>query len=220
MQQLCWTMSNASEGIGRTYPQHQAMRPDYDYDAPNSVHRLPYDALPDFEPDFDTVIIHGHAKLTDLLSSAPIKNTGYLVSPGLRALLERFTLPLHRFYPVPMTHRKKLVAGYCWLQLPEPRLPLMEGSSIAEAEEAIAAVAGPASLDLLRLYQPTRFMYCFISARLRRAMESVGVTGVRFGTSKLFRPSVAQGAPNKPLQPTAGAFSASESSTAHRPRRG
>jgi hypothetical protein len=177
-------MSNASEDIGPTYPQHQTMGPGYDYDAPNSVHQLPYDALPDFEPNFNTVVIHGHARLTDLLSSAPIQNTGYLVSPKLRAVLERSTLPPHRFYPVPMTHRKKPVAGYCWLQLPEPRLSLTEGSSIAEAEEAIAAVAEPFSLDLLRLYRPTKFMYCFISDRLRKAMESAGVTGVRFSTSK------------------------------------
>jgi hypothetical protein len=45
----------------------------YDYDAPDSVHKLPYDALTDFEPNF-------------------------------------------------------------WLQLPEPRLALDEGSSVETAE--------------------------------------------------------------------------------------
>src|SRR5262245_1229111 len=108
----CWTLNNATEGIGRSYPQHQTMGGDYDFDAANSVHKFQYDAIPDFQPNFNTVIIHGNAKLTDLLSSAAIINTGYLVSARLRGLLEQFTHPLHRFYPVPMTHRNKPVAGY------------------------------------------------------------------------------------------------------------
>lgn len=201
MRGPCWTLNYATEGIGRTYPQHQEMGPGYDYDAADSVHQLPDDVLPDFEPNFNTVVIHGHAKLTDMLSSAPIKNTGYLVSPKLRELLGRFALPPHRYYPVPMTHRGKLVAGYCWLQLPEPRLPLTEGSSVAEAEAAITA-AGQAGVDLLRLYRPSRFSYCFVCDPLRRAMEAAGVTGVRFGTAKLFRSA---STPNNPLQQTGGA---------------
>jgi hypothetical protein len=187
MRGPCWTLNNATEGIGRTYPQHQEMGRGYNYDAPDSVHKLPYDALPDFEPNFNTVVIHGHAKLTDLLSSAPIKNTGYLVSPRLRALLEQFALPLHRFYPVPVTHRNKPVAGYCWLQLPEPHLPLTEDSSVEKAQAAISAVPELATVDLLRLYRPSRFAYCFVSDPWRRAMEAAGITGVRFGTARLFR---------------------------------
>jgi hypothetical protein len=201
----CWTLNNAADGIGRTYPQHQEMGRGYDYNAPNSVHKFSYDALPEFEPNFNTVIIHGHAKLTDLLSSAPIINTGFLVSARLRELLERFALPLHRFYPVPMTHRKKPVDGYCWLQLPEPKLPLTEGSSVAEAEAAINAVPEIATVDLLRLYHPSQFAYCFVSDPLRRATESEGITGVRFGTAKLFRSAVAEGTHNQSLQQTGGA---------------
>ncbi len=205
MRAPCWTLNNATEGIGRTYPQHQEMGRGYDYDAPDSVHKLPYDALPDFEPNFHTVVFHGHAKLTDILSSAPIKNTGYLVSPRLRAVLEQFALPRYRFYPVPMRHRNKSVAGYCWLQLPEPRLPLTEGSSVAEAEAAVAAVPELAALDLLRLYRPSRFGYCFVSDPLRRAMESAGITGVRFGTAKLFRSASARGHTEQARHLTGGA---------------
>lgn len=187
MLSRCWTLNNATEGIGRAYPQHQEMGRKYDYDAPDSVHKLPYDVLPDFEPNFNTVVVHGHARLTDLLSSAPIKNTGYLVSSRLREVLEGFVLPPHKFYPVPMTHRSKPVAGYFWVQLPEPRLSLDEGSSVEAAEVAILSTPGLADLDLLRLYRPTRFMYCFVSDPLRRAMASARITGVRFGTAKLFR---------------------------------
>ncbi len=187
MRRPCWTLNNATDGIGRTYPQHQEMGRGYDYDAPDSVHKLPYDSLPDFEPNFNTIMIHGHAKLTDLLSSAAIRNTGFLVSRRLRELMEQFMLPSHRFYPVPMTHRKKPVAGYFWLQLPQPPLSLDEGTSVETAEAVITAAPELAVLDLLRLYRPSRFSYCFVSDPLRRAIESDGVTGVRFGTSKLFR---------------------------------
>ncbi len=69
MRGPCWTLNNATVGTGRTYPAHQEMGRGYNYAAGNSVHKLPYDALPDSEPNFNTVVIHGHAKLTDLLSS-------------------------------------------------------------------------------------------------------------------------------------------------------
>lgn len=186
MRGPCWTLNNDVD-VGRVYPQHQEMSRGYDYQAPNSVHHLPNDAIPNFEPNFNTVIIHGHAKLTDLLSSGPIVKTGYLISARLRSVLEQFALPLHRFYPVPLTYRRKPVDGYCWLQLPEPRLSLTEGSSVAEAEAAITESSELAKLNLLRLCRPSRFAYCFISDALRRAMESAKVTGVRFGTAKLFR---------------------------------
>ena len=187
MRGPCWTLNCATEGIGRTYPQHQTMGPGYAYDAPNSVHKLPFDSLPDFDPNFDTIIIHGHAKLTDLLSTAPIRHTGYLVSSRLRGLFEEFKLPLHRFYPVPATHRGKPVNDYFWLQLPGLRLPLTDDSTIEELEAAINTESKFASLDLLRIHEPTQFAYCFVSDPLRRAMDSAKITGVRFGTAKLFR---------------------------------
>jgi hypothetical protein len=187
MRKLCWTLNHATEGIGREYPQHQQMSAGYDYDAPNSVHRLPDDSLPDFEPNFDTAVIHGHARLTDLLSSAPIRNTGFLLNDRLRAVFRQFSLPPHRFYPVPIIYRRKAIEGYYWLQLPEPPVPLAEDASVEVLEEVIASDQQLASLDMLRLYRPARFAYCFLSDPLRLAMESAKITGVRFGTSKLFR---------------------------------
>lgn len=56
-----------------------------------------------------------------------------------------------------------------------------------QAETVIGATPELASLDLLRLYRPTRLAYCFVSGLLRQAMGLAGITGVRFGTSKLFR---------------------------------
>jgi hypothetical protein len=187
MNRPSWTLNNATEGIGAAYPQHETMGRGYDFHAGDSVHNLSCDAFPDFEPNFSTVVIHGHAKLTDLLSSAPIPNTGFLVSERLRNVLERHVLPNHKFYAVPMVCRGKPVNGYFWLHLPQPDLSLDEKWSVAAAEAEINAAAGFASLDLLRVYRPLRFAYCFVSESLRKSMESAGLTGVRFGTSKLFR---------------------------------
>jgi hypothetical protein len=191
MRGPCWTLNHATEGIGRTYPQHQEMGPGYDYGASDSVHRLPYDALPDFEPNFYTVVIHGYARLTDLISSAPIRDTGLLVSGKLRAILEGFALPPHRFYPLPVVHRGKPVTDFFWLQLPDPALPLSETSTIEEFEQVIASAPQLAAMDLLRLRRPTRFAYCFVSDPLRRAIELAKITGVRLGRAKVSRsPSV------------------------------
>jgi len=101
-----------------------------------------------------------------------------------------------------MRHGKNKVVGYCWLQLPEPRLSLTESSSVAEVEAAVVAVPELARLDLLRLYRPSRFAYCFVSDPLRRAIELAGITGIRFGTSKLFRSARATSTPNDVLQLT------------------
>ncbi len=106
MRGPCWTLDSAFEGIGPAFPQHQEMGKGLDYYAADSVHQLPHDKIPDFEPNFNTVVIHGHAKLTVMLSSAPIKNTGFLESSRFRAVLEDFVLPSHHFYPVPATYRK------------------------------------------------------------------------------------------------------------------
>ena len=135
----------------------------------------------------------GHdAKLTDLVSSAPIRDTGYLVSGRLRAVLEEFALPPHRFYPVPASHSGKPVEGSFWLQLPGPRLALTAGMSHEAAEEMISSIPKLEPLDVLWLYRPARFASCFVSDPLRRALESAKITGIRFGTAKLFR-SLAQG---------------------------
>jgi hypothetical protein len=35
-------------------------------------------------------------------------------------MLESCSLPPHRFFAVPMTHRRKSVEGYWWMHLPQP----------------------------------------------------------------------------------------------------
>jgi hypothetical protein len=202
MKRPCSTLKDAVEGIGPDYPQCQVMSRGYDYGAPNSVHKLPFDSLPDFEPTFNTVIIEKSAVLTDLISTTPIMNIGLLMSGRFREILESFSLPEHRFYPVPMRHRcarfklvpfpriqlNKRIPNYWWLHLPQPDIVIPPNASSSQAEAIIEASASLAAVDLLRIYRPERFYNYFISAPLRKAIESANLTGIRFGHSRLFYP--------------------------------
>jgi hypothetical protein len=56
-----------------------------------------------------------------------------------------------------------------------------------EAEAALTAGLPLDALDLVRLYRPHRYAYCFVSDRLRRSLQAASITGVRLGRAKLFR---------------------------------
>lgn len=159
----------------------------YDYEGARSVHRLSCDALPLFEPDFHTVILERGAKLTDLISSAPLSTPGFVVSSKLREVLEAHRLPQRKYFPLPMLHHGKPVSGYFWLHLPHTPVPLTEDTSPSDAEAIIQSDEDLRVLDLLRLYRPARFAYCFVSGPLCAAMEAAKISGVRLGSSKIFR---------------------------------
>ncbi|WP_339735345.1 hypothetical protein [uncultured Gimesia sp.] len=168
-------------------PQHQTMGSTYDYDAPDSVYQLPFDGLPDFEPDFNTIFLDDRAIVTDLISSAPIRNCGWLISGRFRAIIDSFSMPLHRYYAVPVVHRGQKIPDYWWLQLPHPNITIPPDASAAEAEEIIQSCNTLRDAAMFCLYRPPRFTYCFVQKDLRTAIEDAGITGVRFGTSRLFR---------------------------------
>jgi hypothetical protein len=163
------------------------MAPGYDYDAADSVRRLSPLGFPDFQPNFSTVLLSGSAKLTDLISTAPIPNCGLLISSRFRRLLESSLLPPHRFFPVPMIHRRKPVEGYWWIHLPQQGIAIADDTTAVEVERLVEANPDCHKAELIRLYSPPRFSYCFVSDLLRRAMENEGITGVRFGTARIFR---------------------------------
>lgn len=102
---------------GPAYPQVQKMAPGYDYKAPNSVHAMSREVerLPDYEPNFDYFIVQGNAKLSDLLSVAVIHG-GFLISEKLKAVLEQFNLPTHKFYPAKVMHKKQF-HSYYWMHI-------------------------------------------------------------------------------------------------------
>jgi hypothetical protein len=180
-----FTFDNHFDGVG-VVPQHQTMGAGYDYDAPDSVYNLSFDALVEFTPNFNTVILDDSAVLTDLVSSAPIRNSGFIVSSRLRTIIDEFPLPTHRYYPLPVEHRGNAITDYWWLHLPQPEITIPPDAKREAAENAILN-SEISDVALFRFYRPPRFAYCYVRADLRLAIENAGVTGVRFATSRLFR---------------------------------
>lgn len=103
---------------GPEYPQVQKMKPGYNYKAANSVHALSkyYVDFPDFQPDLDYFIVQPRAKLSDLLSVAPVTG-GFLISDRLKAVLETCNLPPHRYYLASVMHKKDLYSTYHWMHI-------------------------------------------------------------------------------------------------------
>lgn len=181
------TLAVEPTAYGGPYPPHQTMGEGYDYDGPTSVYKIPSDRLADFEPDFHTVMIEAKSKLLDLIDSSPIPHYGWILSDRFRSVLERFKLPPHRYYELPMEHRKKSIEGYWWLHLPQATPEWEASLSISQIEQSILADPALCQLDLLPVYRPVRFGYRYVSAPLRQAIEEAGLTAIRFGTAKLFR---------------------------------
>jgi hypothetical protein len=93
------------------------MGPNYNFKAPNSVYALSKsrDKIPDFEPDLNYFVVQAKAKLTDLLSTAPITG-GFLISDNLKSILEYYNLPLHKFFLASISYRKGFY-NFHWLHL-------------------------------------------------------------------------------------------------------
>ncbi len=163
------------------------MTPGYDYDAPDSIRNLPDTTIPAFEPNFRSVLLEDQAVLTDLVGAVPLPPWGFLVSQRFRAILDGFVLALHKYFPVPMVYRGHEVNGYWWLHLPQPDVMIPPDAPPIEAESIIQSSPELAAADMFRFSRPERFSYCFVSAPLRRAIEAAQLTGIRFGTSRIFR---------------------------------
>jgi hypothetical protein len=181
------TLSDDPMVAGCSYPTHQTMGEHYDYDGPRSVYRIPRDNLADFDPDFHYVQFESKAKRNDLIASAPIPHVGWIISDRYRDLLLQFALPPHRLYPLPVVQRGKSVDGYSYLHLPQISTGLTESTTIHDAEKTLESRDEILALDVIPIYTPIRFGYFFVSYSLRQAIESANLTGIRFGTSKLFR---------------------------------
>jgi hypothetical protein len=159
----------------------------YAYDAPNSIRALPRDNLFDGDVDFGTCIIESQCELTDLVSSAPLPPWGLFVSSKLKSLLQSFTLPIHRFYRLHVLHRDLDTQDYYWLHLPQPDLVIPDDSTITAAEGLIRGHEHLGVCDLVLLSIPSRFAYTYVSSPLVARMTADGISGVRFGTPRLFR---------------------------------
>ena len=98
-----------------SYPQHQTMgeiEGQYDYNAPNSVHKLWPDQFLDIQPNFNSIYLAEDVTLTDKISSAPIPWYVMIVSKKLLEVLKSFNLPPYRIYPVPVVREKKVIRDY------------------------------------------------------------------------------------------------------------
>lgn len=186
--QFPWsTLNNDPTVAGCVYPSHQTMGPHYDYDGPRSVYKLARDQLVDFEPDFNDVLFEPTAEHLDLIASAPIPHYGWVISNRFQDLLSQFLLPSHRLYRLPVIQNGKPLDGYSYIHLPQIPVPFTDSTSFRDAEAQLEAIDGVSELDVIPIYTPVRFGYFFISHRLRQAIEASELTGIRFGTSKLFR---------------------------------
>ena len=184
MQRPCWTLSN--EVVGRVYPQHQewAKRPGMII---GNVERLIVESVRNPAEPLPTGVLARGAKLSDLISSAALGNFGLVLSAKMRAVLERFALPEHCFIPAPFEQRGTAIDGYWFLHVTAAESPITDDTPPAEVEALIEADPVLARLDLLRLEQPARYAYWFVSQPLKAALEDAKLTGIRFGTAKLFR---------------------------------
>jgi hypothetical protein len=173
-----YCLHTSTKGVGRAYPQHQKMLAPYDYDGPRSIHKLRGEGFPDFEPDFNTVVLERGSKPTDLISSAPIPNSWHLISSRFLELLQTFKLPPHRIYNVPMLHKEKPLEGYVFLHLPHPD-SLRNAATTQDIEEGVDADPLLCGVSLLRLTRPSWMAWTWVDAKLKAAIEAAEITGVK-----------------------------------------
>jgi hypothetical protein len=92
----------------------------HDLDSPVAQHNLTYDAFPDFEPEFQPVLLSRKSSLVDFIHGfGVVGGQGLLVSEKALAILEAMKLPPYRTYPLEVVHKDKPVARprYSWMQI-------------------------------------------------------------------------------------------------------
>lgn len=81
------------------------------------AHQFKYDRFPDFDPQL-SFELEKKAKLTDVLSQASVSANGLLVNEKTKAILEKYTMSEHRFFPASVMDKKgKIHSEYYWLHL-------------------------------------------------------------------------------------------------------
>lgn len=99
---------------GNAYPAVESYG-DYDFNAPNSVHKIKFNEFPDFSPDIRFKLAKG-AKLCDMMGQATINANGFLISDKLRLVLEKANIVPHKFYPATI-EAKNIFYKYYWIHL-------------------------------------------------------------------------------------------------------
>ncbi len=147
-------LENACEQVG-VYPQTKSFDSDYDIQAPDSAYHLKSNTIPAFTPNFETVLLYKKAKLTDLISfffGEPL-----LLHQKVKTILERHTLPRHRFYGTTLVQNQKIISDYhCflmeskainWLDVKQSTFSYRESNPLLKEQKTYKIA--PATLDEL-----------------------------------------------------------------------
>ena len=92
----------------------------HDLDSPVAQHNLRDDAFPDFQPEFQPVLLSRKSSLVDFVDAAGVVGgTGLLMSEKALGVLEGMKLPPHQIYPLEVIHKEKRVEHprYFWMQI-------------------------------------------------------------------------------------------------------
>jgi len=110
-----FTIKSTSEKkiIGNEFPQIQTMAGSVNRADDNSVYNVFPDAFPEFVPNLNYFVLHRNSKVTDVLSASMISG-GFIVNTRVREILEKYSLPEHRFYPATVECNNKLDDNYAW----------------------------------------------------------------------------------------------------------
>lgn len=103
-----------TEETGQTYPAVESYD-NYDFDGPNSVHKIKSRDFPDFEPDIRFKLAKG-AKLCDMMGQATINASGFLISEKLKAFFEGVNSVPKKFYPATIEANGEFHLYY-WMHL-------------------------------------------------------------------------------------------------------
>jgi hypothetical protein len=91
----------------------------HDLDSPVAQHNLRDDAFPDFEPEFQPVLLSRDSSLVDFIGSGgTVGGQGLLVSDKVLRIFARMKLPPYQPYPLEVVYRGTPIADrYFWVQI-------------------------------------------------------------------------------------------------------
>jgi hypothetical protein len=104
-----------TQETGNVFPSAESYN-DYDFNSPNSAHKLTFREFANFEPDIRFKLARG-AKLTDMLSQAAISADGFLINEKLKKTFEQFDIVPHKYYPAKIEDRQGRFYDYFWMHL-------------------------------------------------------------------------------------------------------
>lgn len=97
---------------GMAYPAVESYE-DYDFNAPNSMHKIKFNEFPNFIPDIRFKLTKG-AKLCDMMGQATINAKGFIISEKLKLIFEQANTVPCKFYCA-FIEDKETIHKYYWV---------------------------------------------------------------------------------------------------------